>query len=147
GVALEDGPGAMAGHLHGRRLRDAGPHQVAHRRPPEVVEDLRGYLLRLLRLVLLRLTDRHHPEEPRLHASRRPRLLEVADRGAVVTAEHPRHDPPGLLLDTLHPLALRLEHRAELGDQGELPAFVILGLARVEADPAGREVDVCPLAR
>jgi hypothetical protein len=97
-IALEDADRLVPGHAHRHGLVDAGRHEVADGRTPEIVEDQRGLHDGLARAVEHRATVAADLRlgKPGRDARSRSRLAEVADRVAVPMEDEPRLRPlPG----------------------------------------------------
>jgi hypothetical protein len=119
GVAAVDALGLVAGHLHCRGPRDAGPLQVPHRRAPEVVGDA--------------------PRIAGVEARGPPRLVLILDR-APVAVEHPGNHSALGPLERLCGLSLGLQAGAELGSYHEGAPVVVLRVPHVE--PEGSRVKI-----
>src|SRR6266581_7613664 len=139
-VAAVDALGLVADHLHRGRAVDTGACQVSDGRPPEVVGN--PVQLHLHDPALAVALD---GGETDLLARGHPALSEVADRRSVGPEEHPLDDPPLRLADRLGQGLLALDDATNIGEERELPSFAVLGLTRVETQPAALEVDVAPL--
>ena len=105
-------------------------YQIPDRRAPEVVPE--------------------HRPDLRAPAGPLPRAAEILDPLPPVpppeVREEMRDDPPELPLERPHLLDLGRDERLEVGRQVDQPAFLVLRLARVEANGAALQVD-CRSAR
>ena len=121
-----DALGLVTDHFHRGGSGDACALQVAHRRPSEVVRDAS------------RNSGPLYGGAPGLH---------VADDRAPVAVEDVADDLARVLLQLLGQDLLGLQHRAQLGDQGELAALRVLGGVRLQTQPARGEVHLGPAQR
>src|SRR5438876_9200732 len=74
-----------------------------------------------------------------------PHAVEILDQLTIPTEEEPGYDLPALAGKGIPFVLLCFQDTSESGDEGELPAFIILRFARFKPEPARLEVDVFPL--
>jgi len=127
-VPAIDALGPVARQLHRHRARHAGPLEVPHGRPPEVVHEA--------------------TLEPGRGARARPRTP-IGANGYALAVEHVRDHPTCRARHSRGPFALRDEERGESGQSAEREhaPLVILRGAGLETNNAGGEVDLAPRER